>query len=183
MQFALVDNTRVEPQPKQQGLCPNCFQSVIAKCGSQKIWHWAHRNISSCDSWWEPETEWHRNWKNKYPSEWQEIVFFEKEINERHIADIRTIHNLVIEFQHSAISPEERMSREKFYKEMIWVIDGTRLKHDYTRFSKAIKNFKATEKKGIYLVENIDDVFPTNWLSSSMPVIFDFKRLSFTKLK
>jgi competence CoiA-like predicted nuclease len=41
MKFALIDNNRVEPQPKQQGICPNCSQPVIAKCCKQKIWHWA----------------------------------------------------------------------------------------------------------------------------------------------
>jgi len=122
MRFALIDNQHVEALPKLHGLCPICSQLVIAKCGDKKVWHWAHRSIASCDSWWESETEWHRNWKNNYPVDWQETVLFDQQTGEKHIADVQTIHKLVIESQHSAIKHEERISREKFYKNMIWVV-------------------------------------------------------------
>jgi competence protein CoiA len=178
MRLALVDDKRIEAQPNQQGICPNCSQSVIAKCGKQKIWHWAHRKITSCDNWWEPETEWHRNWKNNYPLEWQEIQMIDQETGEKHISDVRTIHNLTIEFQHSSIKPDERISREKFYKNMIWVVDGTRLERDYIRFNKGLSYFRSTRKKGFYFVDFPGEVFPKNWLNSEFPVIFDFCGLS-----
>ena len=66
----------------------------------------------------ETETQWHRNWKNKFPIVWQEIFLHDEQTGELHIADVRTEHGLVIEFQHSHIKPEERISRENFYK--IW---------------------------------------------------------------
>ena len=44
MRFALIDKRRVEACPGLTGLCPNCGQKVIAKCGSQRIHHWAHYN-------------------------------------------------------------------------------------------------------------------------------------------
>jgi len=180
MKFALIGNNRVEAKPKQQGLCPNCSQPVIAKCGVKKVWHWAHRSLTSCDSWWEPETEWHRNWKNNYPAECQEIAFFDEQTDEKHIADVRTIRNLVIEFQHSAIKPEERISREKFYKNMLWIVDGTRLKNDYPRFRKGKESlfFTKTNNDNVFNVEFPDEVFPSNWLNSFVPVIFDFLGLS-----
>lgn len=180
MRFALIDNNRVEAQPKQVGLCPNCSQPVISKCGNKKVWHWAHRSIASCDSWWEPETEWHRNWKSNYPDEWQEITLVDEQTNEKHIADVRTIHNLVIEFQHSAIKSEERISREKFYKNMLWVVDGTRLKNGYSRFCKGKDSlfFTKTDNDNVFTVEFPAEVFPANWLDSSVPVLFDFLGLS-----
>lgn len=180
MKFAIIDNNRVEAQPKQNGLCPNCGQPVIAKCGEKKVWHWAHRSVISCDRWWEPETEWHRNWKNNYPVECQEITLVDVETNEKHIADVRTIHNLVLEFQHSAIRPEERISRENFYKNIIWVVDGTRLKNDYQRFRKGKEGlfFIRTKNENVFQVEFPDEVFPANWLNSSVPVVFDFLGLS-----
>jgi hypothetical protein len=174
MRFALVDNERIEAQPKLQGLCSVCSQPVIAKCGNKKVWHWAHRSIKDCDSWWEPETEWHRNWKNLYPLDWQERVLFDEQTGEKHIADVKTLHGLVIEFQHSAIRPEERLSRERFYKNMIWVVDGTRLKRDYPRFQEGLQNFRKTNQNGIYHVIFPEEVFSENWLNSSVPVIFDF---------
>jgi len=69
--FALINNQRVEAQPQLQGLCSCCSQPVVSKYGIRKVWHWAHRSKVSCDNWWEPETEWHRNRKNNYPVECQ----------------------------------------------------------------------------------------------------------------
>jgi competence protein CoiA len=43
---------------------------------------------------------------------------------EIHRADIKTDTGIYIEVQHSAISDSERLSRERFYQNLIWVIDG-----------------------------------------------------------
>ena len=180
MRFALINNERTEAQPKLDGLCCCCSRPVIAKCGTRKIWHWAHKSKTDCDNWWEPETEWHRTWKNNYPADWQEISLFDKRISEKHIADVCTGHSLVIEFQHSNINPQERTSREHFYKNMVWVVDGTRLKRDYPRFCKewkreGISEFRQTEKLGIFEVWFPEFCFPESWLKSSVPVILDFR--------
>ena len=174
MRFALIDNRRIEAEPKLRGLCPCCSQPVTAKCGKQKVWHWAHLSNEACDNWLEPETEWHRIWKDKYPAEWQEISLRDESTGERHIADVRTVHNLVLEFQHSHIDPQERISREKFYKNMVWVVDGTRLKRDYTRFRKGCEGFMRTNQQGVFIADFPEEVFPANWIDSSVPVIFDF---------
>ncbi|MBA4153955.1 competence protein CoiA family protein [Flavobacterium sp.] len=180
MHFALLGNNRIEAQPKLNGLCSCCSKPVIAKCGTRKIWHWAHKSKTDCDNWWEPETEWHRTWKNNYSADWQEISLLNKRTGEKHIADVRTVHNLVIEFQHSHINPQERTSREQFYKNMVWVVDGTRLKRDYPRFLKewksdGISEVHQTDKSGIFKVWFPEFCFPEHWLKSSVPVIFDFR--------
>jgi competence protein CoiA len=78
------------------------------------------------------------------------------------------------------IDPQERTSREQFYKNMVWVVDGTRLKRDYPRFLKGKKNcfentiFYNTDNPKIFRVDHIDWCFPSAWLESSVPVIFDF---------
>ena len=175
MHFALIDKKQVEASPKLKGVCPCCSQPVIAKCGKQKIWHWAHRINSACDSWWEPETEWHRAWKNNYPNEWQEVTLPDEKTGEKHIADVRTSHGLVIEFQHSHIDPQERTSREKFYQNMVWVVDGTRLKRDYHRFMGGEKaRMSYNENKEIFKIAKPEKHFPHLWLKSSVPVIFEF---------
>jgi len=177
MKYALVKNIKSEAKKGLKGYCPICASELTAKCGESKLHHWSHKKTRNCDPWWETETEWHRSWKNNYNTDWQEFSFEDPNTSEKHIADIHTTHNLVIEFQHSSIDPKERKSREIFYKNMIWVVDGTRLKRDYTRFLKSFKNFKNTENKGVFLVDDIDEVFPINWLNSSVPVLFDFKGL------
>ena len=181
MRFALIDNKRKEAEHGLKGLCPGCSQPVIAKCGNQRIWHWAHRSNKICDNWWEPETEWHRSWKNNYPADWQEVFLLDEKTGVKHVADLRTVHNLIIEFQHSHIDPKERATREKFYQNMVWVVDGTRLKRDYPRFRKGIESFRRTNKQGFYFVDFPDEVFPTNWLGSSVPIILDFQGITATE--
>jgi len=175
MRFALIDDKLVEAAPGLQGLCSGCLQPVIAKCGIQRIHHWSHRTSKTCESWWEPESQWHRAWKSNFPVEWQEKVLPDQRTGEKHIADVRTSHGLVIEFQHSHIAPQERAMRENFYQTMVWVVDGTRLKRDYVRFQNAVKDFRATDMQNIFLVEFPDECFSSAWLKSSEPVIFDFR--------
>lgn len=104
MKYAIVNNQKVEAEKGLKGFCPICQQPVIAKCGTYKINHWAHKSIMHCDKWWENETEWHRQWKDTFPKEWQEIVSIDEKTGEKHIADIQTSSGMVVEFQHSNIS-------------------------------------------------------------------------------
>lgn len=175
MKFALINGNKVEAIKGYKGICTNCGAELIAKCGDLKMHHCAHKGIHNCDPWWENETEWHRLWKNNYSADWQEILLPDETSNETHIADVRTDKGLVIEFQHSNLNPNERIAREKFYKNMVWVIDGTRLKRDYPRFLKGRTNFYSTNHPGIFRVDLQDECFPSAWVGSSAPVIFDFK--------
>jgi competence protein CoiA len=138
LRYALVDGERQEAQPKLRGSCPNCGMDVVAKCGQLRIWHWSHKQKLECDHWWEPETEWHRKWKGLFPDAWQEVIHVADD-GERHIADVKTDGGLIIELQHSPISPEERVSREAFYKQMVWVVDGLRYKLDLEAFRSAVE--------------------------------------------
>jgi competence protein CoiA len=150
---------------------------VIAHCGKQRIWHWKHRSTTNCDRWWEPETEWHRRWKDRFPREWQEIRHHDAENDEIHIADVLTAHGVVIEFQHSRIHPEERAARERFYRNLIWIVDGTRLKRDFPRFVQGMKYYSRTMGPRHSFIRAPEECFPADWLSSQVPVIFDFKGL------
>jgi competence CoiA-like predicted nuclease len=127
MQFAIINGERVRPQKGLRGACQNCGGVLIAKCGNYVIHHWAHLTRKHCDSWWEPETEWHRAWKNNFPDNFQEAILFNPETGEKHIADLKSDNGNIVEFQHSPIAEEERLSREDFYlkfgKNMTWVLD------------------------------------------------------------
>jgi competence protein CoiA len=180
MKYAILNNQRSEAIKGGKGSCPNCGSNVIAKCGVTRINHWSHYRNSNCDDWWEVETEWHRNWKNSYPIDWQEISMRDAITGEKHIADIVTNHNIVIEFQHSHIDPKERLTRENFYSNMLWVVDGTRLKRDYPRFQNGIKSFKKI-KNGISRLQYPEDYINSSWLESQVPVVFDFFGLNSTK--
>lgn len=72
----------------------------------------------------------------------------------RHVADIKTDTGLVVEFQHSHLSTVERREREEFYDNLIWVVDGTRLKRDLD-FLGHIRLHESSSPR--------PDVFPFNW--------------------
>ena len=175
MRFALASGQRVEACPGGRAKCRRCNGEVIAKCGTHRVFHWAHRGMRDCDTWAEKETDWHRAWKNNFPAESQEFVQHDEQSGEKHIADVRTPHGLVIEFQHSPLDPLERAARERFYGNMVWVVDGTRLQRDYPRFDRGKGDLRPTKIQGCFLLASPDKCFPAMWLDSSVPVIFDFR--------
>lgn len=130
MQYALVQNARREAFTGASGICPTCGAKVIAKCGYRVIHHWAHARRQKCDPWWENETQWHRDWKNLFPEECREISHTAPN-GEIHRADVKMPTGLVIEFQHSAMTDDERQSRERFYGRLVWVVDGSRFKRNF----------------------------------------------------
>jgi hypothetical protein len=172
--FALVNGGRTEAQPGLRGTCAFCQSEMIAKCGPVKIRHWAHKSNAACDHWWENETEWHRTWKNYFPAEWQEIIHKDA-AGERHIADVKTDKEFVIEFQYSAIKSNEAQSRESFYKNMVWIVNGARLKSGYPHFCKGLSNFRNLNNTGFFLSNAPEACFPANWLTRSVSVYFDFQ--------
>ncbi len=138
MHFALSENRRIEATPRAAGVCPGCGAEMLARCGTKKVWHWAHKGRRHCDRWWENETQWHRDWKNKFSSDWQEIPARDAR-GELHIADIKTPEGLTIEFQHSAIKPDEIVKRTAFYDQVIWIIDATRRPTDAKQYAQMLE--------------------------------------------
>ncbi len=104
----------------------NCEREVVAKCGDVRIWHWAHLGKLECDHWWEPETEWHRSWKSMFPRDGRKS-YMSLIVASATLQDVKTPAGLVVELQHSPIAPEERLSRESFYKSMVgwWTVGAT----------------------------------------------------------
>ncbi len=175
MKFALANGQRQEPQPNLPGECPGCGSPMVARCGNVRVRHWAHRGRRHCDSWWENETEWHRDWKGHFPVDWQEIVHHAED-GERHIADVKTGDDWVIEFQHSYIKPEERRSREGFYPKLVWVVDGLRRKRDEAGFQRALEH-TATDVGANAPLRKIwrhEGALLRDWAGGSAHVFFDF---------
>ncbi len=176
MRFALIDGNKAEATKGAGGLCPCCGSELIAKCGEVKVNHWAHKGNRNCDPWWENETDWHRSWKGKFPNDWQEVIQRD-ETGEKHIADVKTKNDWVLEFQHSYLNPEERRAREAFYTKLVWVVDGLRRKRDKSQFQKVINEGAVVREEP--LIRRVS--FPEEcrlleeWLDSSAPVFFDFQ--------
>lgn len=174
MKFALIDGVKALPQPKVIGICLFCGSRMKANCGKHKIWHWAHISKQDCDPWWESETEWHRQWKNYFPIEYQEVIHIDNNTGEKHIADIKTKNDMVIEFQNSPITREEVSSREDYYKKMFWVVNGDRKGTlNRTNFELGIGTQYKTKSKDPFIIEFLwigrSKLFE-NWSFSKVPV-------------
>lgn len=130
LQYAIVGGKRVEAYLGGRGTCPTCGADMVAKCGPRVIHHWAHAGRRNCDPWWENETEWHRHWKNRFPEECREVSHTAPD-GEIHRADIKTPTGIIIEVQHSAITDAERLARESFYGNLVWIIDGRSFRRNF----------------------------------------------------
>ena len=178
MKFAVVEGERREAQPGLSGKCDVCGDAMIAKCGQHRVRHWAHRGTRICDPWWEPETEWHRTWKNQFPEDWQEIVR-RSEVGEKHIADVETERGVVLEFQHSFLRQEERESREMFYQKMVWVVDGLRRARDRACFFASLGAATVVSLKPLTVsLPSNKGALLRDWAASRVPVFFDFGDIS-----
>ncbi|MGO7922115.1 competence protein CoiA [Rhizobium ruizarguesonis] len=175
MKFSFVEGNRQEATIGLLGSCPGCGSPTLAKCGLKRLHHWAHVSTAVCDRWWEPETEWHRAWKNEFPADWQEIHHRATD-GEVHIADVKTANCTVVEFQHSAISLHEKASREAFYDPMVWIVDGTRLKRDLTSFRQEITTTapSAETKTRAWVLWDRASAIVERWRGGSRPLFLDF---------
>lgn len=111
---------RIRPSKEVEAHCPACRGSVIAKMGEIMTHHWAHVS-TPCDSWNEGESRWHLAWKSRFPNHCVEQRITRGAV--WHVADVLLPDGIVIEFQHSSISPQDIAQREEFYQRVIWVLD------------------------------------------------------------
>ncbi len=74
------------------------------------------------------ESEWHSGWKNAFPEAYREKTFLNRVEGYYHRADVHTPCGTTIEFQNSPISLAELQSRETFYPNLVWVINGKKFK-------------------------------------------------------
>lgn len=98
---------------------------------------------------------------------------------EMHIADVKTIKDWVIEFQHSPLAPEERQARNDFYKKLVWVVNGMRRKKDKSKFFDSLREVASvTDQQSpvrrIFKILWDDCALFRDWSESSSPVFFDF---------
>ena len=102
----------------ETAFCPLCKNEVTGKAGVIiNTPYWSHKK-DECDSWakQDPETQWHVDWKNLFPTDQQEVPLGE------HRADVKT-ERMVVEFQNSSIRVEDIWNREQFYGNLVWIFN------------------------------------------------------------
>jgi hypothetical protein len=88
---------------------------------------------------------------------------------------VKTPHGRIVEFQHSYLKPDERRAREAFYKSIIWVVDGLRLKRSNHSFYRSL-----TERVPLNIPQSQFSVMTQEcellrtWTNSGVGVYFDF---------
>jgi hypothetical protein len=117
----------IEAAQGAKAFCPSCGGVLRPKCGSIVVHHWAHIG-ADCDPWSEPESKWHKEWKEYFPAHCREVTMGK---NNEHRADVRLDNGLVIELQHSSIRPDTIAERERFYGLMIWIFDARRFVENF----------------------------------------------------
>lgn len=180
--YAIVDGVRVhisEAARATHGTCPLCGEELIARKGKVREDHWWHKNGDRCDDWYQPKGPWHHYWQDKFPKEWQEQVITRETdgVTVKHVADVLTDSNLVIEAQYSAISPDDIEKRENFYGDMAWIVNMTRIYADLDLRS-AIRPHGTTGQDGqrqCFAITDHGVLLKQKWCHCSRPVFFDFK--------
>jgi len=175
-----VNGVRRRPEPGLRGVCDLCGGAMVSRCGKVRIHHWAHLRKRNCDPWWENETEWHRNWKEKFPEPFREVTVV-SDSGERHRADVKTGIGRVVEFQYSPIKLEDRTAREEFYGKMAWVVSGLRLKRDATNFGRALGDAIVVNSDPLRLkLWKGDCSILRDWSVASASVYLDFGETVFS---
>ena len=91
-----------------------------------------------------------------------EVVMYDKNTNEKHIADCVLANGTIIEVQHSPIKVDEIKSREAFYGNMIWVPDfETMFKLDDDNIMIPRRKFIYEIKSDIFIIKN-DSIYYYN---------------------
>jgi competence protein CoiA len=118
--IAVIDGvrTRAAKDGPRRAVCTDCGQTMIAKTGEIVIWHWAHLTENPhCAA--ALETAWHLGWKALATTAGVEVAVGKRR------ADALTPYGYTIEFQHSALSPEEVRDREKDWgRKLVWIVDA-----------------------------------------------------------
>jgi hypothetical protein len=131
MIYAPIGGERRQPLSKgERATCPGCGAALNAVLPRENIRHWRHKG-GDCDSWSEPEGEWHLGWKETFPIDCREISMRDPDTGELHRADVlcrssASGRGVVLELQQSPISEAERVSRERFYMRehrMFWLVN------------------------------------------------------------
>lgn len=145
-------NNRIRAKPGLNGFCPECSDTLIPKCGTEKIWHWAHHNNAIC-SYGEGIGVWHLRWQDYALQHGGDVeVPMVDKFGNKHRADI-IYKNRVIELQHSNISESEIISRSNFYVGLPekryrcdWLIDYS--KQNFIDINTELITANGNHKKG-----------------------------------
>ena len=60
--------------PEKSYVCPICKTSLILRKGKTVSPHFAHKSLAECDTWKHDMSDWHREWQERFPEKYREVV-------------------------------------------------------------------------------------------------------------
>lgn len=167
-----------------KAFCPCCGKSMVAKAGEVRIPHWAHCKAERCDEWWEPETEWHVEWRNRFLNVEGAVAKVEIEHvleknGAKHFSDVRINDELSLVLRRARLDENTINNRISFFGDLIWIVQGK--VSEYNRLERQLSNKELKKVDGLgrcYKCDNIWYSFFERWGCSRCPVVFDFQSAS-----
>ncbi len=128
--YAIDKKKQIFPSKGIHGICIDCGEEVVSKCGTIVSHHFAHKSVTNCgNSLHDNKSDWHRKWQHTLipaiPGENVEVTISDNKTIKR--ADLISNSGYIVEFQHSPLSITERLEREHHYKKIIWVVHTDRM--------------------------------------------------------
>jgi hypothetical protein len=128
--YSADKKTHIFPSTGIHGICIDCGEEVISKCGTIVSHHFAHKSNTTCGSQFhDHKSEWHQQWQHTISPAIPGVnveVTIKKDASIKR-ADMVSHSKTIIEFQHSHLSLPERLEREAHYKNIIWVVHGSKI--------------------------------------------------------
>ena len=188
MKFAEYRGKRIAASPGFIGAtCPCCKTEVIPRCGKKVAHHWAHKNKSQCDNWWEPHSDWSLSWQEKFEVELQEPVITRGQ--ETHFASIKTKNNTIVLIR-QRLTPKIVEEQEKFFQTLVWIVNAGRHKHDSSRLIQAFRkrtivklvaaSKNETFRPYIVKAKDAEKIFRKEWLVARFPMLLDYSTSKIT---
>ncbi len=167
------ERREAEPQPKLRGACRACSKEVTAKCGKHVVWHWSHLATTHCDPWVGAGNTVAPRLEGLFP---QGLAGGASP----RTGYRRTSHcgrqNTAWPCGRVSSIPRSTQTRmragERFYGNMIWVVDGCRLPSDVVVFPSCVKD--GAEDVRDFSLDRRSKLFQ-RW-HTEKPVFMDFGR-------
>ncbi len=164
--------------------CPCCGKPMVARVGTERRPHWAHKSAERCDEWWEVESEWHIEWRKRFldaakPNVKIEVEHVLEKDGSRHFSDVRIDDRLSIILRRARMDDAMKSERLSFFGDLIWLVQAKN--SEYNRLIRQLNEFElhtAVGLKDCNICVNADKSFFSSWKNARCLVVFDFRLAS-----
>ena len=164
--------------------CPCCGKPMVARVGTERRPHWAHKSAERCDEWWEVESDWHIEWRKRFldaakPNVKIEVEHVLEKDGGRHFSDVRIDDRLSIILRRARMDDAMKSERLAFFGDLIWLVQAK--KSEYNRLIRQQEESELLPVVGLKacnVCASADKSFFSSWKNARCLVVFDFRLAS-----